>query len=65
VNQVVPGKVPASWRVVLPGYSDEVARSLGLIDSVLPLPEAREKFRINDKAKAAIDSADFSRLIRE
>lgn len=64
VNQVVPGRVPATWRVILPGYSDELARSLGLIDSVIPLPEAREKFRINDKAKAAIDSAEFSRLIR-
>jgi hypothetical protein len=65
VNQIVPGRVPASWRVILPGYSDEVARSLGLIDSVIPLPAAREKFRINDKARAAIDSADFSRLIRQ
>jgi hypothetical protein len=65
VNAIVPGKVPASWRVILPGYSDEVARSLGLIDSVIPLPAAREKFRINERARAAVDSADFSRLIRQ
>ncbi len=64
VNDIVPGKIPSSWRVILPGYSDEVASSLGLIDSVLPLPAARERFRINDKARAAVDSPDFSRLIR-
>lgn len=65
VNEIVPGKVPASWRVIMPGYSDEVALSLGLIDSVLPLPAARDHFRINERAKAAADSADFSRLIRQ
>lgn len=65
VNQVVPGRVPSSWRVILPGYSDQVALSLGLIDSTLPLPEARARFRINDRARAALDSADFSRLIRQ
>lgn len=65
VNRIAPGKIPSSWRVILPGYSDEVALSLGLIDSTLPLPQARAKFRINDRARTAIDSADFSRLIRE
>ena len=65
VNRIVPGRIPSSWRVVLPGYSDQVALSLGLIDSTLPLPAARARFRINDRARAAIDSADFSRLIRQ
>ena len=65
VNEIVPGKVPANWRVILPGYSDEVARSLGLIDSMIPLPAARVKFRINDRARAAVDSADFSQFIRQ
>jgi hypothetical protein len=65
VNQIVPGRIPSRWRVILPGYSDQVAASLGLIDSTLPLAEARAKFRINDRARAALDSADFSKLIRE
>lgn len=65
VNRIVPGRVPAGWRVILPGYSDAVARSLGLIDSSMPIALARDKFRINDRASVAIDSADFSRLIRE
>ena len=65
VNQIVPGRIPSSWRVILSGYSDEVALSLGLIDSTLPLPAARAKYRINDRVRAAIDSADFSRMIRQ
>jgi hypothetical protein len=65
VNQISPGRIPSSWRVILPGYSDDVANSLGLIDSTLPLDQARERFRINDRARAAIDSAAFSRLIRQ
>lgn len=65
VNAIVPGKIPSSWRIALPGYSDEVAQRLGLIDSTLSLAEARTRFRINDKARAAIDSADFSARIRQ
>jgi hypothetical protein len=65
VNRISPGRIPSSWRVVFPGYSDEVALSLGLIDSTLALADARAKFRINDQARAALDSAEFSRLIRQ
>lgn len=65
VNDIVPGKIPASWKVIMPGYSDEVARSLGLIDTTLPLGAARDQYRINDRARAAVDSDDFSRLIRQ
>lgn len=65
VNAIVPGKIPSSWRIALPGYSDEVAQQLGLIDTTLTLPDARVRFRINDKARAAIDAADFSLRIRE
>jgi hypothetical protein len=65
VNQIVPRRIPSSWRVILPGYSDEVAQSLGLIDSTGSLAELRRRFRINDRARAALDSTDFSRLIRQ
>ena len=65
VNQIVPGRIPSSWRVILPGYSDEVAQGLGLIDSTLSLAQARVRFRINDRARAAIHAPDFSRQIRQ
>jgi hypothetical protein len=65
VNRIAPGHIPSSWRVILPGYSDEVARGLGLIDSTLTLEQARERYRVNSRARAAVDSADFSRRVRE
>ncbi|HSB53718.1 MAG TPA: DUF4105 domain-containing protein [Gemmatimonadales bacterium] len=65
VNQIVPGRIPSSWRIILPGYSDAVAQALGLIDSAGTLAEIRQRFRINDRARTALDSADFSRLIRQ
>lgn len=65
VNAIVPGRIPSSWRIVLAGYSDEVVYRLGLIDSTTSLAEARARYRINDRARAAIDAPDFSRRIRE
>lgn len=65
VNAIVPGRIPSSWRIALPGYSDEVAQRLGLIDTTLTLAEARTRFRINEKARAAIGAADFSARIRQ
>jgi hypothetical protein len=65
VNRIAPGRIPTSWRLVLPGYSDQVAHRLGLIDSTLSLAEARARFRITDKARAALGAEAFSRRIRE
>jgi hypothetical protein len=65
VNRHSPGRIPRSWRLALPGYSDEVAREAGLIDATLPLEAARQKHRINDRARAAMDSPDFSVRIRK
>jgi len=64
VNQFAPGRIPQSWRLALPGYSDQVALAVGLIDSTLPLDQARARYRINDRARAAMDSPDFSARIR-
>lgn len=65
VNQLAPGRIPSSWRIVLPGYSDEVIHRLGLIDSTGAMAEVRERFRINERARAALQEPDFSRRIRE
>jgi len=65
VNQFAPGRIPQSWRLALPGYSDQVALAVGLIDSTLPLDQARARYRINDRARAAIGSPDFSARIRQ
>ena len=65
VNRVAPGTVPASWKTVLPGYTDDVALRLGLIDTRLGLDAARERFRINDAARRYVGGRDFSVRIRE
>ncbi|HEU5153565.1 MAG TPA: DUF4105 domain-containing protein [Gemmatimonadales bacterium] len=64
VNHIAPGSIPGSWRTVLPGYSDEVALSLGLIDSSLTLEQTRARYRINDMAAKYFGQPDFSLGIR-
>lgn len=64
VNALVPGRIPATWRIALPGYSDALIHRLGLIDSTGTLAEQRERFRINDRARAALDAPDFPLRIR-
>ncbi|HBL16896.1 MAG TPA: hypothetical protein DD417_09175 [Elusimicrobia bacterium] len=65
VNRVWPGRIPYGWRILMPAYSDRLAFDLGLIDHPGPFAEARRRWRINDKAAAADQSPEFSRLIRE
>jgi Domain of unknown function (DUF4105) len=64
VNQLLEKDIPLSVGIVLPGYSDKLAFQRGLIDTDLPLEQAREKFQVNDRARAAIHLPDFSARIR-
>jgi hypothetical protein len=66
VEEVAPGRVPRFRReVILPGYSDRLAYDLGLLDTDLPFEEARERFKINERALRAQGRADFSVQIRQ
>jgi Domain of unknown function (DUF4105) len=65
VNTISAGRVPWSYKVLLPAYSDELAYDLGLIETTLSLDDARRRFRINDRAARFADDPDFSRRIRE
>lgn len=64
VNELVPGRVPWSYKVLLPGYADELAYDVGLLATDLPFAEARRRFRINERAAAYADRDDFSAGIR-
>ena len=64
VNHIVPHAVPHGFKTILPGYADEVAYSLGLIDNSMTLEEARRRFKVNDQAKRYATAADFSQRIR-
>jgi hypothetical protein len=64
VNAIAPGRIPAGWRTLLPGYADEVALELGLIQGSGSVDEVRRRYRVNDRAaRFATDSA-FSLRIR-
>lgn len=65
VNEVAKGRVPFSLKTVFPGYSDELAYDLGLLDTELSLDGAREQFRINERARRATNGEDFSIRIRD
>jgi hypothetical protein len=56
--------LPLDWRIILSGYLPDYAYKNGLLDRDLPLAEIRERGRINERARAADQSGDFSRLIR-
>lgn len=64
VNRITPRKVPSGLKTILPGYTDEVALRLGLIDTELDIARAREQYRINDRARRFIGDPAFSARIR-
>lgn len=65
VNRVAPGRVPGSWRILLPGYSDELAWELGLIRTEQSLDETRARWHVNQRARLWQDHPEFSVRIRE
>ena len=64
VNRIAPERVPWSYKVLLPGYSDELAYDIGLLDTSVPFAELRKRSLINERAAAADSSPDFSARIR-
>ncbi len=55
------------WRVIFPGFADELAWDLGLIDFEGTLEEARARFLINERSALdpALDGPGWSRRIRQ
>jgi len=66
VNAIVPGRIPTGFKVLLPGYADEVAIRLGLVDADSNVAEARRRFLINERARSAMHrpSTEFSAAVR-
>ena len=65
INEIVPGRVPLSYKVLMPAYSDELAYRIGLLDTSVPLGELRAKYHINKRAFTYADDPLFSKRIRE
>jgi len=64
INKLAPNRVPYDYRVLLPGYADELAYELGLIDNTLPLAEVRRRARVSDAVLQYKDDPRFSQRIR-
>jgi len=64
IEDISPRNIPFSYKLLLPGYSDEIAYDLGLIPTDIPLEDLRKKYQINEKAKKYADDPDFSQKIR-
>ena len=64
-KKINPEKWPFSWHYLLPGYADELLYDKGVLATELSLEEARINFKINDRARAYIDSEEFSASIRD
>lgn len=64
VNALLDNDIPVGPGIILPGYSDKLALERGLIDTELPLEQARAAFQVNERARAAIHLPDFSARIR-
>jgi hypothetical protein len=63
-NRITPQRIPYGKEVLLPGYADELAQRLGLIDTSLPIEEARKLYLVNERARAFATDPHFSRRIR-
>lgn len=64
INKITPGKVPFSYKQWLTGNADELALELGLLDTELPLEQARAKYKINAVSEQIGDSPNYSLKIR-
>ncbi len=64
-NALRTEKLNAGTYTILPAHSDEILYSAGLIDTKLSLPEARNYYRIDEVARTATGSIDFSQSIRK
>jgi hypothetical protein len=64
VNEVASRRIRYGMRVLLPGYSDQLAHSRRLIDTDLPLEAARRRYAVTEQSRRHGDDADYSLLIR-
>ncbi len=65
INRLHPGRIPLDVRVLLPGYSDQLAHDLGLLNTDVSLTVSRQEHRITELANVHIASQQFSQRIRQ
>jgi hypothetical protein len=65
INRIQPNRVMADLRVLLPGYSDELAYDQGLIARCGTFAETKQQAYVNPLAHRYAGREDFSELIRK
>lgn len=64
IDLIAPGRLPFSFKTLLPAYSDDLAYDLGLIATDLPRDRYRAAHRINDLALRHASDPAFAAAIR-
>lgn len=65
VNRIMPDPISDWEKILLNGYSDEVAYQMGWLGDASSYSELRKQHYISERAKAAEDDPNFSVRIRE
>lgn len=66
VNKISPGRISIfSWQLLLTASADELALKHGLLDTDLPIEDARNKFYVTEKSEKFGDVPEYSKLIRK
>ncbi len=58
------GALPFDWRLIVNGYLPGFLYDHGAVTTSIPLEELMQRAKINERAKTADQSPEFSRLIR-
>ena len=62
--RAVGATIPFDWRLIVNGYLPDYAYAQGALDTRKPLPELKALAHIDERARAAGLSPEFSQLIR-
>lgn len=65
IHRAVPGQVGFGTGWIFPGFSDRLLHKSGLMDTDLPLQQARQHFDVTERVRASITLRDFSARIRD
>lgn len=63
-TRINPDQLPLSWKILASGYVPEYLYEMGKLDHSLTFAELQRRAHINERARAADHSVDFSRQIR-
>jgi hypothetical protein len=65
VNAITPGRIPKTWRALLPGHAARAAFKYGLIEDWGGYEKTLKISRIDEYARSWNGDGDFSEHIRE